>query len=207
MYYFIIAQVLLGMEVSLAQRRFLLELLGGTWLSVRGRFNFINLSRYSCLHERTLRRWFARGFDWGLFNQLFLVLVIPAKHEVIAAVDTTFIPKSGKKTAGLGYFFNSVPGRVEPGLECKLLSVVDVTANTAYALDGRQTISRPHMGTGKKKETQKKETGKKTGRGKKKAALADASRLAEHLRHVEEARRFLPQRVRYLAADGYYACR
>jgi len=139
MHFLIIAQCLLAMGVSRPTQKFVQELLG-LWLSVRGRFNFANLSRYSAWHERTLRRGFARGFEWAQFNSRLLTIIIPVHHELVAALDASFVKKSGRHTAGLGLFFNGCAGRVEKGLEWSLLSIVDVTANTAYALSAQQTI-------------------------------------------------------------------
>ena len=137
---FIIAQCLLAMGVSRPTQKFVQEVLV-TWMTVRGRFNFANLSRYSVWHERTLRRGFARGFSWGEFNQRLLTILIPVQHEVIAALDASFVKKSGKHTAGLGLFFNGCAGRVEKGLELSLLSLIDVTAQTGYALRAWQTMA------------------------------------------------------------------
>jgi DDE superfamily endonuclease len=128
------------MGVSRPTQKFVQEVLA-TWLAVRGRFNFANLSRYSAWHERTFRRGFARGFSWGEFNQRLLTITILVQHELIAALDASFVKKSGKHTTGLGMFFNGCAGRVEKGLELSLLSLIDVTAQTSYALQAWQTMT------------------------------------------------------------------
>ena len=56
------------------------------------------------------------------------------------AVDASFVPKSGKHTDGLGYFWNGSRQKSERGLEISSICVVDMQANTAYALNARQTI-------------------------------------------------------------------
>ncbi len=120
--FLIIAQCLLAMGVSVPAQKFVKEVLA-TWLTVRGRFNFANLSRYSALHERTWRRGFARTFAWAEFNSRLLTSMLPVEHELLAALDASFVKKSGKCTAGLGSFFNGCAGRVEKGLELSLLSI------------------------------------------------------------------------------------
>jgi hypothetical protein len=190
MHPFIIAQCLVAMGVPRPTQKFVQELLA-IWLTVRGRFNFANLSRYSSLCERTLRRGFARGFQWGEFNRRLLTIIIPVQHELIAALDASFVPKSGKCTAGLGSFFNGCAGRVEKGLELSLLSIVDVTANTAYALSAQQTIASEEpkdAGTGAATETRE-------------------TRIDHYLNQVKKIRPLLPMKVRHLVVDGYYTCR
>lgn len=195
MHYLIIAQCLLTMGVSVPTQKFVKEVLV-TWLTVRGRFNFTNLSRYSSLCERTLRRGFERGFCWGEFNRRLLTIIIPVQHELIAALDASFVKKSGKRTAGLGFFFNGCAGRVEKGLELSLLSIVDVTANTAYALSAQQTIA---------SEEPKRSANKSKGTG----AISETreTRIDDYVRQVKGTRSLLPMKVRHLVVDGYYTCR
>ena len=124
--------------LSKAQCRFLTVLLPAL-LVVRGKVNFVNLSRYCGLHERTLRRQFRAAFDWPLFNRLALAPVTAAGGAHIVALGASFVKKSGKKTYGLDRFFNGCLGRVQKGLEVSLVSLIDVATNTAYALSVRQT--------------------------------------------------------------------
>ena len=57
----------------------------------------------------------------------------------ISLQHCSFVPKSGKRTDGLAKFYNGSPGRAEKGLEVSLLSVTDISRNTAYTLSVRQT--------------------------------------------------------------------
>ncbi|HVF10795.1 MAG TPA: transposase, partial [Abditibacteriaceae bacterium] len=113
--------------LSKAQCRFVQVLLP-TLLVVRGKINFLNLSRYCGVHERTLRRHFREEFDWPLFNRLALDKVVCGGEQVVA-LDASFVKKSGKQTYGLDRFFNGCLGRVQKGLEVSLVSLIDVTAN------------------------------------------------------------------------------
>lgn len=65
--------------------------------------------------------------------------VVPAGHESVLAFDPSDLAKSGTRTEGLGYFWNGCAGRAERGLETHVLSWVDVTANTAYAISAALT--------------------------------------------------------------------
>jgi hypothetical protein len=76
-------------------------------LTVCGKVNFMNLSRYSDRHEKTYRRQSKKGLKAGKFNAAFVSLEIPEDHEVIGLLDASFIPKSGKETFGLDRFYNA----------------------------------------------------------------------------------------------------
>jgi hypothetical protein len=184
------------MGVGTPQQNFLLELMRD-WLAVRGRFNFINISRYGPWHERTLRRWFKRDFAWNRFNALLMKELIPAGHELILALDATFVPKSGKKTDGLGWFFSGCAGRALKGLELSVLSLVNVTANTAYALDARQTLP----GDSNAKVVRR---GRKTARKRRATTPDEETRVDAYVEQMRQVVPLLPRPIRYLAVDGYY---
>jgi hypothetical protein len=110
--------------------------------SIQGRFNFQNLCRYSELNESTFRRNFQKFFDWLDFNlQIIKMAGVNLEDEVIAAMDCSFVTKSGKKTFGLDRFWSGCMGRTVTGLEIGLVSLVDVATRKAWALDVVQTPS------------------------------------------------------------------
>jgi hypothetical protein len=176
------------------------------WFSVRGRFNYVNIGRMEILDERTLRRWFARSFSWLEFNRRLLEKIIPAENEMIAALDASFVPKSGKKTFGLGNFFNGCLGRAQKGLEISLMSVVDTTKNTAYAMSARQTPPGEKNGISNNQVPSQKPKGQRPkGKDAKNNKEAEKeTRVDAYLDHFKEVRPFLPRAVRHLAVDGYY---
>ena len=165
------------------QENFLTELLE-SWLTVQGRFNFTNVSRYCRYNERTLRRWFSRPFNWTEFNSRLLLLLAGYGHEMIAAMDATFVSKSGKKTAGLDWYWHGTASRAEKGLEASVISVVDMDVNSAYALNTKQT-----------KPTDIEAA--KTGCG--------LTRVDQAVEQLQEARPWFPAKVKRLVADGNYA--
>lgn len=180
------------MGIPLPQQKFIFHLFT-LWPAVPGRVNFVNLSRYSFLHERTFRRGFGKDFNWLDFNRRLLTIMIPPCNQLIAVMDASFILKSGKHTPGLGWFFNGCSSRVEKGLEASTVSLVDVTCNTAYGLSVRQT---PADVTATRKKKQKTSM---PGKGE--------SRQDFYLGHLREVRPYFPAGVRHLAVDGYYASR
>jgi hypothetical protein len=101
-----------------------------------------------------------------------------AETTLIAAMDCSFLLKSGKHTEELGKFYNSVRGKAEKGLEISTLAVVNVSENTAYNLSTRQTPA---------------------------TSKDDESRVDDYLKHLQQDRHALPPQIRYLVADGYYS--
>lgn len=181
MHYLIISRVLRLMGVHRPQEKFLIELLL-SWLTVQGRFNFTNVSRYCRFNERTLRRWFSRSFNWTEFHSRILGSFGLCSHEMIAAMDATFVCKSGKLTEGKGWFWHGTASRAEKGIEASTISIVDMKVNSAYALDVRQT--KPADATAK------------TGSG--------LTRVDQAVEQLQKAHPLLPAQVTCLAADGNY---
>lgn len=147
-------------------------------MSCCGKVNYSNLSRYSPLNEKTFRRWFQKVLPFTYINQLGNQHVIPQTACVIAALDCSFIRKSGSKTYGLAKFWNAKQGKAEQGLEISTLAVVDVDYNTAYHVSTRQT--EPDQIKGK-------------------------TRVDAYAQHFKEDCQFLPKSVRYVVTDAYYS--
>jgi hypothetical protein len=81
-----------------------------TLFVVCGNVNFANLSRYSNLSEKTYRRHFKDTIGFETLNQSVIDHVHrPQKGTRIAAVDCTFVGKSGRRTEGLDLFYKSSP--------------------------------------------------------------------------------------------------
>ena len=108
--------------VSKWQRRFLVVLFT-TAFTVRGRINFTNLARFAPFCEQTFRHHFGKFFDWVRFNLAVLSLLRESREErqeqercfLTGAIDCSFLPKSGKKTWGLGRFWSSTLGKARLG--------------------------------------------------------------------------------------------
>lgn len=111
------------------------------FLSVRGKINFLSLSRHSEAYvESSYRNHFAMDFDFSSFNSS-LLLSSGSGHYVVA-LDMSYIRKSGKYTEGLGKYWSGASSRSEWGLEAGLLGVVDVDNHTAFHLEATQTPSK-----------------------------------------------------------------
>lgn len=107
------------------------------FISLKGRVNFLQLARYGSLNERSYRNQFEKLFDYLGFNSQLISRV--SSGNCIIGFDPTYIPKSGKRTPGLGYFYSGCAGSYKRGLELGCISAIDVKQNTAYHLEAIQS--------------------------------------------------------------------
>lgn len=163
-------------EVGNWQRKFLLHLFR-LWLSIRGRYNFLNLARYGDLNEATYRANFRQKLDWLAFN--FELIKAQTGVDRIAVFDPSYLSKSGKKTPGLGYFWSGCDAKSKRGLEIGALSIVDIGTQTAYHLQAKQT-----------EKTAEKERG----------AL-----MKQYIEQIGEAAPTVKKLTEYLVADAFFA--
>lgn len=191
--------------ISQTQKKFLVVLFS-TILLIYGKVNFTNLSRYSCLSEKTYRRHFRSCFNFPQFNQYFLELALNPKHTAIAVIDCSFLRKSGKKTDGKAYFYNGVAGQSEQGLEISVISIVEIETRLSDSLSVQQTPSRSQIKPGKKLPQNPKNSWSKKSRPKpeSQSSKPDITRVDDYAQHLKNTRCFFPTSVRYLVADGYY---
>ncbi len=164
-------------NISKPQVKFLSTVLE-LWLGLPVRYTILNLSRFGPYSEKSIRLHFEKFFDFVSFNTLLIKK--GCGKELIAAFDPTFIAKSGKKTPGLGKWWNGTYQRALKGLEIGCLSIVDVQAATALSLQAVQTPSKEEM-------------------------MARDHNLVSH--YVSVIKKQLPRlkaMVKYLVADGYF---
>jgi hypothetical protein len=148
------------------------------FLMIRGRRNFTNATRYGFYQEYTYRRQFTEPFDWLAFNTELIKQY--CGDEKIIVFDPSYLPKSRKKTAHVGYFWSGVLGKAIRGLEIGGLGVVDITAHTAYSLEAVQTPNNGEL----------KEQGK--------------TLLSHYTQVVINRKNTLAELSKYLVVDGYF---
>ncbi len=182
-------------DVAKPQKKFLVTLIL-TILLMRGKVNFRNMGRYSDLNEKTYSRQFRKPFDFADFNKRLVEETVPSHHEKIAVMDCSFVPKSGKKTYGLGFFYDSSHDQAAKGLEISNLAVIDVTDNTGYSISGWQTPSR--------KEIEALVANQRSAEGDEQQE-DEITRVDFYAQHLRRDAVYLPDDVKYLVVDGYYA--
>lgn len=113
------------------------------FLSMRGRYNFKGMSRYGEYSEMTYHNHFSKGFDFLTFNIELCKNQI--KSDMILAFDPSYIPKSGKHTPNIDYYYSGCLGRAAKGLEIGGIAAISLKDNTAFHLEAIQTINRKKL--------------------------------------------------------------
>ena len=177
-----------------------------TLFVVCGNANFTNLSRYGEYSERTYRRQYQKTFDFIPFHAQTIAAAIEPSREQIAAIDCSFISKSGKQTWGVDNFYNGSISKSQKGLEISVISVVDVSAHQGYTLCVKQTAAtdRPPIPDPQPK-VKKKRKSKSKSKSKVKTEPVISERVKGYLEQLKTARVHLPAAVKYLAADSFYS--
>lgn len=125
-------------STSKCTKNFIKEVL---WLFLSiSKVNFLQLSRHTNSCEQRYRINFSKPFDWLTFNTAMVFQ--HCGKELAIAFDPSFVPKSGKKTAGVGYFWSGCAGAVKRGLEFCGIAAIDIANHTAIHLLAVQTIPR-----------------------------------------------------------------
>lgn len=108
------------------------------FLSLRGRYTYLNFERYGQNHEMTYRNHHNAGFDFQKFNLTLIKAHTSSKRMI--AFDPSYISKSGKHTPGVNYFWSGCASRAKWGLELCGFAAVDLEANTAIHYFAAQTM-------------------------------------------------------------------
>ena len=109
------------------------------FMAIPDRINFLQLGRYGCFSEQTYRNLFEHEtFDWFAFNGSIISKYLTGKRKAIA-IDPSYIPKSGKKTPWIGYFWSGCAGEYKRGLEIMGISVIDIDNHECMTLGSIQT--------------------------------------------------------------------
>lgn len=172
---------------SKTQKRFLKTIII-TILGLTGKANFRNMSRYCNLSEKTISRNFRKEVDFVSLNKDIILTKYTDSNDLIAAVDCSYIKKSGKKTHGLDKYWSGVDSKVKNGLEISCISVVDPSTNDSYMLDTRQTPNFKDLNDSEIKN-------KKKVSNRMDFYLEQCTELSDHLKSLN---------IKYIAFDAAY---
>ena len=123
-------------DTGKVQRKFIISMCK-LFLMLRGRYNFLNFARYGLLNELTYRLNFNKGFDFRQFNSQLITQY--CSEKLVWVFDPSYLPKSGKHTPGVGYFWSGCAGAMKKGLEICGLAVADLVNHTAFHYHAGQT--------------------------------------------------------------------
>lgn len=136
-------KILNGLALKHPQRKFIIQLFS-TWLSIKGRVNFLQLGRFSKHSEKYYRRWFCRPFDWTGFNKALLQHAGIGK--CVIAIDDVVWQKAGKKTFGLSNVYSGVMHKLIRGIDFFTLSIVSAEWATAFHINAVQIVNSSPVG-------------------------------------------------------------
>lgn len=165
-------------NINKSREKFMIHLFM-LFLGLRGRFNFLNMSRYGIYSEQSYRNNFEEKFDFINFNSE-IIRKSCSKH-LINAFDPSYIPKSGKQTDHLGKFWSGSSGKALRGIEIGGFAVVDVDNNTALSLEAIQTPSPTEL------------------------KCSDKTLVKHYASLILERKEVLISFSQYLAVDAYFA--
>lgn len=172
------------------QRDFFTVLIQGLIGSV-GKKTFRNLARYMKITEHTFARQMSKMFDFVGLNTALIGASLNDCDDMIAVQDSSFIPKSGKATQGIDYFWNGSAGKAERGLEIDAIAVVKISGSKkeGFTLSAQQTPAN---------KTPKSE--------RRKSDITQQTRVDFYLKHVKNVMpKILKLGIKYIAADAFFA--
>ena len=179
-------------SINKKQRDFFALLVQGL-IGVVGNRTFRNLSRYLEITEHTISRQMTKVFDFVGLNTELIKSAKNSDDIYIAAHDSSFSPKSGKLTHGIGYFWNGSEGKAEKGLEIDVIAAVKIgkTKKDGYTISAEQT---PVDKTPKEKGKKKK--------------IDEPTKIDFCLNHVKTVTpKLLDLGIKYMVADAFFAKR
>jgi putative transposase len=148
-------------------------------LSMSQQIGILSQSRWlECGSLRSLERFFATSHDWTTFSCALghhFLKVNPSKEGVLL-LDSTTVPKSGKKTHGMGKHYSTTSGQVERGLGILNLSLGMKDKSASLPL-GQEMIIFTEAQLQKQAEERAK---KKEKKEKKEGKLSDSPEAAPH---------------------------
>ena len=99
-----------------------------------GKKNFRNISRYIEINEKTISKNYKEEKSENIIemNVKGIKEIYKDDNKNILAFDASFIKKSGKKTEGLGKFWDGKNSKANKGLEISLLDRKSTRLNSSH---------------------------------------------------------------------------
>lgn len=108
------------------------------FLSIKSPVNFLQLGRYGKYGEQRYRQQFEGEFDSFNFNAALINQYCGQRRAI--AFDPSYIPKSGRETEGVGWFWSGCANKAKWGLEIGGIAILDLDNHTALHLEAIQTL-------------------------------------------------------------------
>lgn len=108
------------------------------FMVIPDKVNFLQFGRYGKYSEQTYRHHFEKDFDWFEMNKSLIKQHLTGNRKAIA-IDPSYIPKSGKNTPWIGYFWSGCAAEYKRGLEIMGIGVIDIDNHECMTLGSIQT--------------------------------------------------------------------
>lgn len=106
------------------------------------KINFLQLGRYGSRGEQCYRQTFDREFDWLNFNMNLAANRFQYGMKRLAiAIDPSYVPKAGKKSAHIGRFWSGCASAIKHGLEVLGIGLIDADIRDCMMLRAVQTLN------------------------------------------------------------------
>lgn len=115
-----------------AIRRRILQTLFPLLLTMPWRSNFKQMARWSGRNEGTIHNWFLGNLELVDFQRSLIDKFGSGSYCVL--FDPSYLPKSGKRSPGLSYFWSGQAGAAKRGMEVGAFAVGDLEHHTAFHL-------------------------------------------------------------------------
>ena len=142
------------------------------------RVNFKQMAIWGGRNEGTYHNWFGKDLCLDGFNRS--LIDGHGTGDCFVIFDPSFLPKSGKKSPGLGRFWSGQAGAVKRGMEVGCFAVGDLGHRSAFHLDAKLTPTAAEL--------------RKAGKTLMQHYVSQVEVQAAHIRHFGNC----------LAADGYF---
>ena len=125
-------------KVRKSLKRDIMEVLQ-LYMVLPNRVNFTQMAKFGQHVEQTYRNTFVKQFDWLSFNSLLATEYFAKDKRVAIAIDPSYIPKSGKHTSFLDYFWSGAAGQAKWGLEILAIAMIGIDTHDCMTLYAQQT--------------------------------------------------------------------
>ena len=165
-------------------------------------------------------------------NEQLIGEAMPVGGHRVGGMDCSFIPKSGKKTYGLDWFYNGSASRTEKGLEISVIAIIDVETHQCYTLSVQQTPATPITPNTEGKPQRKGKSARQRHPGHPSISQtaieqarvmlgqlppkpnstglcepdgAEITRIDHYLYQLNSTHPYLPAGLKYWVVDGFYS--
>jgi len=108
------------------------------YMALNSRINFTQMGKAGKRIEQTYRTVFQKDFDWLEFNSILADKYFSHETRKAIAIDPSYIPKSGKHTAFLDYYWSGAAGQAKWGLEILAIALLGIDTHDCISLYAQQ---------------------------------------------------------------------